>query len=103
MRIVDAIEEAKEACPLAVNIVEVAIDMGADPAEDFSRPGAEEKETNFGVGIERVLSGVEETLSLNLEMGNIVRRGPIEVTGKTDEFDEVAAGADGYCGRKVAR
>jgi hypothetical protein len=56
-----------------VKVIEVVVDMGADSAEDLSRRRAEEKEGNFGVGIEGVLGGVEEALPLYFEMGNIMR------------------------------
>jgi hypothetical protein len=101
--VVDAVEEAEESRRLTVEIIEVAVDMGADSSENFTRRRTEEKEGYIGVGVEGILGWVEETLPLDFEMGNIMRRGPVETTGEADEVDEVAAAADRYYGRKVAR
>jgi hypothetical protein len=94
VRVIDGVEEPEESRRPTVEVIEVAVDMGADPAENISRRRAEEKEGYFGVGIKGVLGRVEETLPLYFQMGNIMPGTSIEAKGEPDEINEVTAAGD---------
>src|SRR3954470_6323153 len=91
--VVLALEEAEDAPVVALVLVEVAVDLSADPADRLVAPPGDEQ-LRVAVLEEGVLLAAQELLALEDERGHPLGRVTINAPRKPDEANQVRAGAD---------
>ena len=88
------LEEAEHAPGVAVELVERAVDLSADPAHHAPVATGEEQ-LRLAVLEERARARVQEQLALDLERGNPLLRVRVQPERELDEFAHVSARGDG--------